>query len=532
MNRHWRWGILGVVLATAGPAAALAADWTTWGGRPDRNMISDETGLPEHFDGGVSKAPATSQPAKLNLKWTARLGSQTWCSPVVANGRVYIGTNNNNPRDAKYPGDRSVLLCLNEADGTLLWQLVTRKPDYRELGQVSPPTVEGDRVYILTGQADMLCLDVHGLANGNDGPFTDEAEYFARSAPPPPRVRPTSQPATAPTPPPPPPPVKLGPTDADILWRFPALSTLKLYPHDATNSSPLILGNTLFVGTCNGVNSPAQRIANSTVPSFMALDKKTGKLLAVDDQNIGQRLYHGGWSSPSYGVVDGRAMIFFGGGDGWLYAFDPKLPSPPSTTQPATIPLIWKHDCIPMDMQVRDGKPIPYRFNYGPCEVIATPVFYKNRVYVPIGKDPEHGPGLGSLWCLDPRGSGDITGKATIWQNREVGRSISTVAIAGGLLYLGDQAGVVYCLDAETGKILWQEKTGSCIWSACLVADGRVYACNEKGQVYIFAAAREKKLLDKVTLDSPIYATPVAANGVLYLATKTTLYAFAKTPAP
>jgi outer membrane protein assembly factor BamB len=305
------------------------------------------------------------------------------------------------------------------------------------------------------------------------------------------------------------------------------MPALSIYPHDSTNSNCLILGETLFVGTGNGVGWWKGRIPDSTVPSLMAMDKRTGSLLAVDDQCIGRQMWHGGWCSPSYGVVEGRAMVFFGGADGWLYAFDPKIATPPAqtgratsapSTQPAIMKCLWKHDCNPPDMQIRDGKPIPYRMKYGPCEVIASPVFWHNRVYVAVGQDPEHGPGVGCLWCLDPRGSGDLTGKATIWQNRDVGRSISTVSIKDGLLYLGDEAGVVYCIDAETGKTIWRQQTGSCIWSSTMVADGRVFACNEKGQVWVFAAGREKKVLSTVDLKQPIYATPVAANGVLYIA--------------
>ena len=333
MGRRMSSVCAGAVTTMLLAASAWAGDWPTWGGRADRNMVSDETGLPDRFDGGAARPGATTQSAKLNLKWVAPLGSQTWSTPVIAGGRVYIGTNNGNPRDRRFGGDRGVFLCLNEADGSLVWQLVTRRAEYRDVGQVSTQTVEGGRVYLLTGLADMLCLDAGGLADGNDGPFTDEATYLARSALPPPKA--TTQSQAAPEPPAPP-PIMLAPTDADVIWRFEAMPALNLYPHDTTNSSALILGETLFIGTGNGVSSWNRRIPESTVPSVMALDKRTGKLLAIDDQCIGRRMWHGGWCSPSYGVVDGRAMVFFGGADGWLYAFDPRIGPPAATTRPAT----------------------------------------------------------------------------------------------------------------------------------------------------------------------------------------------------
>ena len=75
-------------------------------------------------------------------------------------------------------------MCLDEATGSTLWRLVvrgmertakTRKYDSQlQAGICSSPTVEGDRVYVVTNRCEVLCLDVNGMANGNDGPFPDE----------------------------------------------------------------------------------------------------------------------------------------------------------------------------------------------------------------------------------------------------------------------------------------------------------------------------------------------------------------------
>ena len=66
-------------------------------------------------------------------------------------------------------------------------------------------------------------------------------------------------------------------------------------------------------------------------PSLIALDARTGRLLACDGERIGRplgkgparRLFHGQWSSPTLGRVDGRDLIIYGGGDGVCYAFEP-----------------------------------------------------------------------------------------------------------------------------------------------------------------------------------------------------------------
>src|SRR5688500_20372863 len=140
-----------------GAAAAAAADWPQWGGTPSRNMVSDATGLPESAKvvakaGGGEIDVAASQ----GIKWAAPLGSQTYGNPTVAGGRVFVGTNNDRPRDPKTTGDRGILLCLDEQTGKFLWQLAAPKlpggkaVDFETVGLCSSPAVEGERVYTIT----------------------------------------------------------------------------------------------------------------------------------------------------------------------------------------------------------------------------------------------------------------------------------------------------------------------------------------------------------------------------------------------
>ena len=77
----------------------------------------------------------------------------------------------------------------------------------------------------------------------------------------------------------------------------------------------------------------------------------------------------------------------------------------------------------------------------GMSEIVGTPVFFKDRVYVAIGRDPEHGRGRGALHCIDATGSGDITRTGRIWTYQGLDRTLSTVSIADGLLYVCDVAG-------------------------------------------------------------------------------------------
>lgn len=490
-----------------------AQDWPRWGGNdPGRNMYSPAKGLPDRFDPGK---PVSGENVPLNttknVKWAARLGSQAYGNTVVAGGKVYVGTNNEYPRDPNQQGDRSILLCLDEKSGELLWQLVVPKlasgkvNDWESLGLLSSPYVEGNRVYLVTSRCEVICLDTEGLANGNDGPFKDEAKYMGGPG----------KPAA-----------KVGPKDADIIWVYDMIDQLGVFPHNASNCSVIVVDDIVYACTSNGQDWTHVNIPSPNSPSFIALDKKTGELVGEDDAKIGPRIFHGQWSSPSTGVVNGKKLLFFGGGDGWCYAFDAK---PVKEGDSSFLKVVWKYDCNPPEHKVKDGMPIKYPAAEGPSEINATPVFYKNRVYVAVGQDPEHGEGVGNLTCLDATKTGDITASAKIWSFDKINRSISTVSIdpATGLLFIADFSGFIYCLDAETGKHYWTHDMKAHMWGSTLVADGKVYAGDEDGDFVVLAATKEKqKPLSEVNLGTPVYSTPVVAHGVIYVASNSHLFAF------
>jgi outer membrane protein assembly factor BamB len=495
------------MLMALAASPALAADWPQWGGGPSRNMASGERGLPAEFH-----PPKSENEPGLRLKWTAKVGSQVYGNPTVAGGRVYLGTNNDTPRDPKHEGDRGVVMCLNEADGNLLWQLVVPKlpagavVDADDVGVCSSPAVEGDRIYLVTNRCEVVCLDAKGLANGNDGPFQDEAKYAAG-------------PGES--------PVELGPTDADILWRFNMYDETGVFPHQMASSNVLIVGDRLYVTTSNGVDWTRTHLPNPDAPALICLDKNTGKLLGEERSGISRRTFKCNWSSPAYGEFNGKGQVIFGGDDGFCYGFDP-VP-----TADGTLKELWRYDCnAPAYRAASDGKPMKYGTSKGPSGVLATPVVANDRVYIAIGQDPENSDGVGRLNCIDPTKTGDISKTGQVWTFDQIGRSMSTVSVADGLLYVADFAGRIYCLDADTGKLNWTHDGQSALWGSTFVADGKVYVGNEDRFIFTFAAGREKKLLAENEFPSPIYSTPVAANGVLYIATSDNLYAFSESAKP
>ena len=490
---------------------AQASDWPMWGRSADRNMVGDASGIPIDIVSGdfLPKTEEINMETTKGVKWVAKLGSQTYGSPVVAGGKVYAGTNNESPRDPSQLGDRGVLMCFDEASGEFLWQLIVPKvgagkvSDWEYVGLCSSPAIEGNRGWVVTNRGEVVCFDTDGLANGNDGDFQDEATFYSTTGE----------------------PVELTDKYADILWIYQARQDLGVFPHNVSSCSPLIFGDTVYVATSNGVDWSHKNIPAPFAPSLVAIDKNTGELLGEEVSGVSERVLHASWSSATAGIVKEKPLLVWGGGDGFCYGYEVE----PYQHEDGFSALkeLFRYDGNLPQYRTKDGEPIKYATYDGPSEIIATAILYRDKVYVAIGQDPEHGDGVGLLSCIDPTLTGDISGQA-IWTSAEIGRTISTASAEDGLIYQAEYDGDIHCFDADTGEHLWAHETNSRIWSSTLVADGKVFIGNEDGELVILKAGREKEEIALIDFFTPIYCSPVAANDTLYLATQTHLYAIAR----
>jgi outer membrane protein assembly factor BamB len=255
--------------------------------------------------------------------------------------------------------------------------------------------------------------------------------------------------------------------------------------------------------------------------------------------NSGKLLMHGQWSSPAYAVVNGQPQVIFPGGDGWVRAFDPK-----------TGQVLWEFDANPKSAVYQlGGKGTRNDF-------ISTPVVYDNKVYIGLGQDPEHDEGVSHFWCIDATKKGNVSpggakgtdnfdpaapenkGSAIVWhyggtgaktkipgRNYTFGRTISTAAVHDGLVYITELAGYLHCLDAKTGQRYWYHDMKAPVWSSPYYVDGKVYLGNDDGVITVFAHGKEKKILAENDMGGKVRATPVAANGALFVMTENKLYA-------
>ncbi|HTM53308.1 MAG TPA: PQQ-binding-like beta-propeller repeat protein [Pirellulales bacterium] len=609
------------------PQGVGPLDWGQWGGSSMRNNTPEGKNIPTEWNIGSfdPKTGAWIKDEAKNVKWAAALGSQSYGNPVVANGQVYVGTNNGAGYLKRYPAtiDLGVLVAFSEKDGKFLWQHSNEKlptgrvHDWPLQGVCATPLVEGERLWYVTNRGEVVCLDTKGFYdNQDDGPVTKDpgrlfdiaknedaakdkfapivkslkeskiaeglaAEFKtvginvpadAKVAADGPNFKITFTPSGGA-----PREILLraeGPRlsvyklintddkdEADVIWRVNMMKDLGVSQHNMCSCSVTTVGDILYVCTSNGVDEAHENLPAPSAPSFVAMDKNSGKVIWTDN-SPGSNVLHGQWSSPSYAVLGGVPQVLFGGGDGWLYSFKGD-----GTAKDGKPELLWKFDCNPKESKYTLGGRADRN------HIIGTPVIHEGLVYVGVGEDPEHGEGVGHLWCIDPTKRGDVSAElafnvndltkpiahhrmqavntkagevarpnpnsAAVWhyasydlnKNKKVEfeetmhRTCGTVAIKNGLLFVADFSGLFHCLDAKTGVPYWTHDMLAAAWGSPLIVEDKVYIGDEDGDISIFRLSKEMDLIAENSMSNSVYSTPVVANNTLFIANKDHVFA-------
>ncbi|MFN5322904.1 MAG: PQQ-binding-like beta-propeller repeat protein [Planctomycetota bacterium] len=495
-------------------------DWGQWLGSPFRNNVVVAEKIPLEWDVTTGK----------NVRWSVKLGSETYGNPVVANGKVYVGTNNGAGYVPRFPNtvDLGALICFDEQSGNFLWQHCNEKlptgrvHDWPDQGICSVPMIDGDRLWYVSSRGEVVCLDTEGfLDDENDGPFSAEPNQNK--------------------------------DEADVVWKLDMMKELRVSQHNMCSCSVTCAGDLLFVITSNGVDEGHVNLPADASPSFLCMDRRSGKVLWTDS-SPGANVLHGQWSSPAYGTLGGVEQAIFGGGDGWLYSFSAR-------GKDGKAELLWKFDCNP--------KKSRYALRGATRNhVVGTPVIYDGLVYVAVGEDPEHLEGEGHLWCIDPTKRGDTSptlvfnaadptkpiphkrlqacvetegdferdnpNSAAVWhyggediEENELAmhRAVGSVAIKNNLLFIADQTGVFHCLDAKTGKPHWAYHMESESWASPLIVNDLVYIGDSDGEIAVFRCSAEMEKLSEVYMESACFTSPIVANDTLFIANRNRLYA-------
>ena len=526
-------------------------DWPQWGGTYERNNVPGVTDLPQTWNIGKfdRRTGEWNKEKAENIAWYANLGSQTYGNPVVADSRVFVGTNNGAGHLKRYPAkvDLGCLLAFDEKTGDFLWQhssekLITgRVHDWPLQGICCAPLVEGERLWFVTSRGEVRCVDTAGFHDDeDDGPVKDEPanitsimnagpgaaahqatleslgqgeladvalEALASAG------EPLEGKATVKT-------VaegkawtaegnfggvdrtitikSIGPNlkfikslgvadkqDADVIWVYNMMG-----PEMGISQHNMCSCSVTSYGDLLFVNT-----SNGLDESHINLPAPDAPSFICMDKNTGEVLWtdaspgrnilHGQWSSPAVGIFNDVPQALFAGGDGILYSFRADAGD---NGKPE---LLWKFDCNPKTTIWRLGGE-GTRNN-----IIATPVVYGGRVYIAVGQDPEHGEGDGHLWCIDPNKRGDTSptlamkledGKRTPIDHRRIQ---AVVGKQGEIEVDNPNSAVVWhysFIDADgDGKPQFEEKMHRSI-GTCAIKDDVLYIADFSGLLHCLDA--------------------------------------------
>ena len=229
---------------------------------------------------------------------------------------------------------------------------------------------------------------------------------------------------------------------------------------------------------------------------YYAFDKKTGELQWVTAP--GGKPKDTNYSVPIVSVIEGQRMLIGGNCDGHVYA-----------------------------MNARTGKPI-WSFRMSKRGLNTSPVVEGNLVFISHGEDNIDSPEFGRVQCIDATGTGDVTETHSVWRKDGVKAGYTGLLVEDGVLYVMADLGNLYAYDTKTGDELWEKDLGTVGKGSPVMADGKIYAPEVNGHLWILKASREGcEVLHESNLSAAdgngvdeIYSSPVIANGRIYLVTR------------
>ncbi len=283
-----------------------------------------------------------------------------------------------------------------------------------------------------------------------------------------------------------------------VLWKR---SDLRCRHYRGPGSS-LVLFENLLILTMDGVD----------VQYLVALDKETGRTVWKTDRTAewddldadGKPQSEGdlrkAYSTPLIVTAGGRPQMLSVGAKA-LYGYDP-----------ARGRELWK---------------IPTPAYSG----AASPVYGQGIAYMVTGF------GRTELFAIRLESQGDVSDTNIIWKTGSLVPQIPSPVLVNDLLFLINDAGVLTCLDAASGKgspnaevrvwepkQVWRERLRGNFSASLLYADGHVYCFSREGVTTVFQAARSYEVLATNVLDAGFMASPAVSGRTLFLRTKEALY--------
>ena len=267
-----------------------------------------------------------------------------------------------------------------------------------------------------------------------------------------------------------------------VLW---SRRDMKCDHHMGPGTSPVVYGSLLIVPV-DGID----------VQFVIALDKATGKTVWKTDRSTDLRGVHRycrkAYCTPIVIEAAARKQLISPCSKA-IIAYDPKT-----------------------------GKEI-WKIRHRGWSMVPRPLFGHGLVFLVMDYDnPE-------LWALRPDGRGDVTGTHIAWKFKVPVPQKPSFLLIGDLIFLVTDKGSAACIEAKTGRSVWQKRIGGQFSASGIYADGRIYLFSERGATTVLAPGRKYKLLATNRLDGGrMMASPAVAGRALFLRTETHLYRIEK----
>jgi outer membrane protein assembly factor BamB len=150
---------------------------------------------------------------------------------------------------------------------------------------------------------------------------------------------------------------------------------------------------------------------------------------------------------------------------------------------------------------------------------IPSAVFHDGRVYLSRGYRNS------DYLALRPGGRGDVTASHIDWRMPGGASYVPSILYYDGLLYMTNDVGVVTCADAATGEQLWRHRLDGVFFASPVAGDGKVYLASETGEIFVLRAGRTPEVLAVNDLGERVIASPAIAHQRLFLRSDGTLFA-------
>ncbi len=257
-----------------------------------------------------------------------------------------------------------------------------------------------------------------------------------------------------------------------LLWNYDALKVNTMH---GTGASPVLYKDLVILAQ--------DQIGADSI--FLALDKRTGKVAWQDKRPRAMT-----WSTPVVVRVGDHDELVLAGA-GTVRGYDP-----------ATGKERW----------VLRGPTV---------EVIPAVVVGRDALFSASGRN-------GPVVALRPGGSGDVTDTHLVWRTVRVGPHVPSPVLVGGRLYVANDTGVVTCLDAATGKLVYQERLPDHFSASPVAAGDLLYFPGESGTTYVVRAGDRLDVIARNDLGAPLLASPAVVEGQLLLRTQDELVCVGK----